>query len=151
LSFWLFISNKNEPRKTSSSSFSSGKDDYKCDFCDKDFISKYSLNTHQKTAKYCLEKQGLISSFKCTDCNKTFGNKLRMNEHILICKKSKEKYTDDIKKQYEDIKKQNDEYKNKLLEKEIQIKYMKTMLEEMKEFIYGKIPLTIKERIETVL
>ena len=132
--------------------------DYKCNFCDKDFISKYSLNTHQKTAKYCLEKQGLISSFKCIDCNKTFGNKLRMNEHILICRKIKEKYEDNIKEQYEDIKKQNDEYKNKLverdiqiIERDIQIKELRNMLENATKTIaeIAKQPKTITKNTNT--
>jgi hypothetical protein len=71
---------------------------YKCNFCDKEFSNKSSLNNHQKTAKYCLTKQGLVSSFKCNGCDKLFGTNLRLNEHILICKKRKEIiYNSDIK------------------------------------------------------
>ena len=29
-----------------------------CEFCLQEFSSRSSLNFHQKTAKYCLEKQG---------------------------------------------------------------------------------------------
>lgn len=136
------------------------KIDYKCEFCNKDFISKYSLSKHQKTAKYCLEKQGLDSGFKCDSCDKTFGSKERLNEHILTltCKKIREKYTVDIKEQYEDIKKENEGYKSKLLERDIQIierdiqiKELRNMLENANKTIaeIAKQPKTITKNTNT--
>lgn len=103
--------------------------EYKCDFCDKIFISKYSLTKHQKTAKYCLDKQGLSSNFKCDNCNKTYGSKERLNEHIFFCEKLKEKYNCNIKEQIEYIKKQNEEYKTELCKLDIQIKERDKIIE----------------------
>ena len=30
---------------------------FKCDYCDTSFSTKSILNTHQKTAKYCISKR----------------------------------------------------------------------------------------------
>lgn len=105
------------------------KPEYKCEFCCKEFSTKTNLNTHQKTAKYCLEKQGMLfNNFNCEYCNKTF-SKQRLNEHILLCKKQKDKYTEEIVKQYEDCKSKLLEREAQLLEKERQIKELREMLD----------------------
>lgn len=90
--------------------------DYKCEFCEKIFISKYSLNNHQKKAKYCLEKQGLVSSIKCNSCDKLFGSNERLNEHISICKKRKEMI-------------QNEQHKSELYKLDMQIKERDKIIE----------------------
>jgi hypothetical protein len=43
---------------------------YQCKYCDSILASEYSLLTHQKTAKKCLNKQGIeaLGSFKCDIC-----------------------------------------------------------------------------------
>jgi len=90
---------------------------FACEFCKKEFTIKGNLISHQKTAKYCLEKQGknLSEEFKCDHCNKIFTLKTNLNDHINICKskKIKEKeYNDDkiIKDHNDKIKKIKEEY-----------------------------------------
>lgn len=106
---------------------------YKCNFCEKEFSNKSSLNNHQKTAKYCLEKQGLVSSFKCDGCDKLFGTNLRLTEHISICKKRKEMiYNEDIK----NLKDDKDQ-KIKELKDDIQVlvnKYSQELKEERERY-----------------
>ena len=59
-----------------------------CEFCQKDFSTKGTLLSHQKTAKYCLEIQGKNvgnnSNFKCEYCDKTFTLKHNLNDHFII-------------------------------------------------------------------
>jgi hypothetical protein len=59
-----------------------------CNFCNKLFSSKSSLNNHQKTAKYCLKLQDNkeISNFICEYCKKLFTSKQNLNIHFLNCK-----------------------------------------------------------------
>ena len=64
-----------------------------CQFCSKEFKTKYLLNKHQTQAKYCLllqESQNsgeIIRSFvTCTFCNKNFSSST-FNRHDSTCKK----------------------------------------------------------------
>jgi hypothetical protein len=61
---------------------------YKCEFCDKEFKTKSNFSFHQKTTKYCLEKQGkeLEIDNKCKFCKKNFTKKQRLESHLEICK-----------------------------------------------------------------
>ena len=53
-----------------------------CDYCKKTFSSKSNLLTHQKTAKYCVELQGLQPTyFECEYCNKKFTSQQNRIEH----------------------------------------------------------------------
>ncbi len=76
------------------------KETYECSFCLKQFSTKGTLNIHQNTAKYCLEKQGKVSSIKCNYCNKNFGSIKRLDEHLHSCKQ----YIDDIKNEHNEYK-----------------------------------------------
>ena len=59
---------------------------YKCDFCEKEFKTKSNFNLHQKTAKYCLEKQGKENNdYQCKYCKKKITNKQRLETHLEIC------------------------------------------------------------------
>ena len=83
-----------------------------CQYCKKVFNNKYTLNQHQKTAKYCLEIQGSVNnSFICTYCDKTLCTNDRLNYHYQSCKEKQKK--DNIK----DI-----EIENKILTKTIEEK-----------------------------
>jgi hypothetical protein len=63
---------------------------FKCEFCSQEFTAKSSLNTHQKTAKYCLQLQEKeIESFICNFCQKEFSLKPNLLRHIDICKAKK--------------------------------------------------------------
>ena len=64
-----------------------------CQFCSKEFKTKYLLNKHQTQAKYCLLLQEcqnsgeIIRSFvTCTFCNKNFSSST-FNRHDSTCKK----------------------------------------------------------------
>jgi hypothetical protein len=68
----------------------------KCCFCNNDFSNKQNLNSHQKTAKYCLKLQEVSISTdkdfilnKCTYCSKEFNVPSNYKRHIKICKISK--------------------------------------------------------------
>ena len=70
-----------------------------CEFCQKEFQIKSTLLYHQKTAKYCLEKQGKTNDqYKCSECQKTFSTQYRLNDHQnTSCKlKDKSKYEKEI-------------------------------------------------------
>jgi hypothetical protein len=61
---------------------------YNCEFCKKNFSTKSSLKTHQKSAKYCLKIQNkpIKDKFKCDGCGKKFTTLLHINRHMEICK-----------------------------------------------------------------
>jgi hypothetical protein len=62
-----------------------------CEYCKNSFVSKYSLQTHQKRAKYCIaiQKQtnGIINTelVECKDCNKSY-SKHNLFRHKNNCK-----------------------------------------------------------------
>ena len=96
-----------------------------CKYCNKIFSNKHILKQHQKTAKYCLEKQGNMSSFNCEYCNKILSTNDRLHTHYIICKeKQKVEISKDIKSVNENLKqtvilleeklKDKDEYISKL-------------------------------------
>ena len=68
-----------------------------CNFCNKTFVSKVVLINHQKTAKYCLKKQGKNNNeYKCEYCSKILATQLRLNTHMNICKLKDKKINKDI-------------------------------------------------------
>jgi hypothetical protein len=90
-----------------------------CNFCSKQFKTKYLLRTHQTHAKYCLKLQEsqnseeIISSLvTCKFCQKTFSSK-NFNRHDAICKKKNQVLIEEIARMK--IDKERDEkeiYKN---------------------------------------
>jgi hypothetical protein len=62
-----------------------------CEYCKKNFTTAYSLKTHQKTTKYCLEIQNkeVEPCYNCNYCNKTFNIKSTYSSHILVCREKK--------------------------------------------------------------
>jgi hypothetical protein len=59
----------------------------KCKYCKNDFKSPQAVKTHQKTAKYCLEKQA--SACRCPYCQKVLTTPQRLSIHFNTCKKKK--------------------------------------------------------------
>lgn len=57
-----------------------------CIFCDKFFISKYTLKNHQETNKKCLELQNKTNDKYICICNKRFSSKTNLQYHIDKCK-----------------------------------------------------------------
>ena len=81
-----------------------------CIFCSKEFSSKYSLLSHQKTVKSCLKLQGKEDiEIGCENCNKILSirsykkHKYRCDEKYKK-EKEKEKEKEDVKKRDKEIK-----------------------------------------------
>ena len=67
----------------------------KCSYCAHEFSTKTSLNSHQKTAKYCLkiqETEGVEIKFlfKCEFCSKILSQQIDLDRHQLKCSSKKE-------------------------------------------------------------
>lgn len=58
---------------------------YICQYCGKELVSKYSLSTHKKTAKYCLKLRSIpeeTPKYFCRGCEKNFTTKQAMD---ILC------------------------------------------------------------------
>jgi len=125
-----------------------------CEYCKKEFASKYTLKTHQTKQKSCLGIQGksFEDIFTCS-CNKKFNLKLSYDRHLSICKHNKveelETKVEELETKVEELEKENIVVKTTFekenivvkttfeirineLEKEILV--LKTKLEERHEF-----------------
>jgi len=131
-----------------------------CNFCNKTFISKTILVKHQKTAKYCLEKQGAKNEdYKCEYCSKILSTRLRLNSHIDICKlkdKKSNKYISLSEEKEEELNKYKilfSELKIESLSKDKIIQELRNLLKEAHSTIsdIAKQPKTISNdnRIKT--
>ena len=90
--------------------------EYECQYCKKTFNGKYTLNQHQKTAKYCLVLQGSVNTtFTCEYCNKNLCTNDRLYTHYHSCK---HKQKQEIEKRFE-----------------IENTYMKQCLQEKNDYI----------------
>jgi hypothetical protein len=110
-----------------------------CNFCNKTFVSKVVLINHQKTAKYCLKKQGKNNNeYKCEYCDKILATQLRLNTHINICKlkdKKVNKYISLSEEKDEEIKKYISLSKEKEKEVKKYISLSKEKEKELKKYI----------------
>ena len=63
-----------------------------CEYCEKVLKTQSSLKFHQKTAKYCLDKQNIVpqQDHKCSYCGTGFTLKSSLNSHLIICKVKKD-------------------------------------------------------------
>ena len=108
-----------------------------CEFCNKIFSSKSSLNFHQKTTKYCLKlqgKNGHTNNFVCEYCYKKFTTKQQLCIHNNLCKT---KNKDEKEKEFEEkLKEKEKEFEEKLKEKEKEFeeKLKEKLKEKEKEF-----------------
>lgn len=69
-----------------------------CEYCQQVFCSRNSLKTHQKTAKYCLERQGKTDKIKqilernqCSFCNESFTCGHSLRRHQIKCTQAQQK------------------------------------------------------------
>jgi hypothetical protein len=65
------------------------KKEMECQYCKRSFQTKYTLKTHQSTAKYCLEIQGKLEdkqTHDCSGCHKKFTSISSLREHETCCK-----------------------------------------------------------------
>lgn len=108
-----------------------------CNICNKEFSTKGSLHTHQKTAKYCLEKQGKNNEeFNCSFCKKKFTLRHVLQDHLQTCKekkmKDKEEKDFNIKSAHQnEIKEILKLYTEKLSEKDRQIDTLKETISKL--------------------
>lgn len=58
---------------------------YSCDHCGTSFTAKSNLCIHLKSAKYCLQKRGLILKNECEGCGKCFSRKSHLIRHEGFC------------------------------------------------------------------
>jgi hypothetical protein len=110
-----------------------------CNFCNKTFSTKVVLSNHQKTAKYCLKKQGIKNEeYKCEYCSKILATQLRLNTHVDICKlkdKNINKYIylcEDKEKELKKYISLSEKKEEELQEKEKEITNYKMLLYESK-------------------
>ena len=83
-----------------------------CEFCHKIFSTKSNLLNHQKTAKYCLIRQGKENKkYTCDLCEKEFTIKQTLQEHYINCLKINYKHQ-------ERLKDKENKYQDKLKEKD---------------------------------
>jgi hypothetical protein len=98
-----------------------------CEFCNKIFSNKSSLNNHKKTAKYCIKLQTNkipeIINFYCEYCNKKFTSKQSLNIHLSNCKD---------REVQEKLKEKDRELQEKLKEKDIDLFRSNTQSENYK-------------------
>lgn len=86
-----------------------------CSYCKKKFSSKSSLNSHQKTTKYCLKLRddSKLNHFKkCEYCDKSFTTKQNLLIHYIECKNKAiqdavEKERDKLQKDFDKINSTN--------------------------------------------
>lgn len=115
-----------------------------CNFCNKIFSSKSSLNVHQKTTKYCLKLQGKNEekNFECEHCNKIFTVKINLISHYGICKEKEVNYKfeqreKDLRKEFEQREKDlRKEFEIELKEKEEEINELKQKIAELNGRLY---------------
>lgn len=99
---------------------------YLCEYCNKNYSNKYTLNKHKNTNKKCLEIQKKTSknsdkiNFICEYCEKQFTSKQSLNSHynVCVCKKIYGK----TKKEYDIELSNSKEQQTKIKELEYQIK-----------------------------
>lgn len=123
----------------------------KCEYCNKEYKSKYNLLYHQKTAKFCLKLQNNANNKDqdqneekenriCIFCDKIFMNKYNLKKHLNECKNKKEKQLND---QFENIIKEKDEeiikIKKILKSKNEKIKMLEEKIGQMYEDHYNAI------------
>jgi len=102
---------------------------YHCNFCESTFSSKNSLNHHQKTAKYCLQKQSIENNFTCSGCKKNLSSKRRLETHIIGCI---EYSLNTQKEKYElELKQQNIRFQNLISEKDRRIKELEDRMDSL--------------------
>ena len=115
-----------------------------CEYCKKNFKTTSNLNYHQKTAKYCLIKRGIIKEenyviledYNCEHCDKRLTTKASLDRHLESCNLKFEKIYKEINKLKNDnltlfsqksnyerqLQEQQSNYERQIQEQKIQIK-----------------------------
>jgi len=132
-----------------------------CEYCRKTFKNISNLNYHQKTAKYCLIKRGLlkeenfiiIEDYSCEYCEKILSTKNTLIRHLESCsvklekeRKEKEKKKEDeleniinelaiVKQELHNIKSEKINYEMQLENKNKQIQEQRIQIKELQNTI----------------
>ena len=108
----------------------------KCEFCGNEFSNKTSLNSHQKTAKYCLElRNEQVTLYSCEHCKKGFTKPFHLQRHQEICKTIDSNTLlnlKSIKQENIELKNQHIIYKKEIENKDMIIQQQKLIIEEQK-------------------
>jgi len=108
----------------------------KCEFCGNEFSNKTSLNSHQKTAKYCLElRNAQVTLYSCEHCKKGFTKPFHLQRHQEICKTIDANTLLNLKSVKEEnieLKNQHIIYKKEIENKDMIIQEQKLIIEEQK-------------------
>ena len=108
----------------------------KCEFCGNEFSNKTSLNSHQKTAKYCLElRNEQVILYSCEHCKKGFTKPFHLQRHQEICKTIDANTLlnlKSIKQENIELKNQHIIYKKEIENKDMIIQQQKLIIEEQK-------------------
>jgi hypothetical protein len=92
-----------------------------CKHCKNIFKTKSALNTHKKTAKYCLKIRDIsLLEYKCESCKKMFSTLTNLNRHQKSCKvgdiiSSKIDLIDNYKQEIIDLNKNNQQFGDKIV------------------------------------
>ena len=121
-----------------------------CQFCRKEFKTKYVLHIHQTQAKYCLKIQETKNSQKiieslitCQYCKKT-SSVSNFAKHDAICKKKNEFLT----KENDKLRAEKDQ---EIIRKDQEIAMLKLKAEKEKEQVIGSIYKNLAERSQATI
>jgi len=94
-----------------------------CQFCKNIFSTKTNLNSHQKTAKYCLKIQGIEveKKYECKWCNKLFTIFSNFERHKKVRKDPKKIEEYEYQTKIKDQEIMNVKEENNILKKEIEM------------------------------
>ena len=115
-----------------------------CNFCNKSLTNSSILKTHQKTAKYCLEIQGLSITLKCDFCYKNYSQKRDLIRHLSTCVDKKIFEKDKIIAEKDKI------FAEMVAEKDARIKELQ---DHLVDIIKNRPPTTVNnnQRINTII
>ena len=127
-----------------------------CNICGKNFSNKSNLNSHQKTAKFCLKlQQKTNESYECFRCKKNFSKKGYLEKHQQKCDSN---INNEIIETVETIKREKDaEYETLkheiIILKENNVSELSCILEKHEKIIntVNKQNTELQKKIETYL
>jgi hypothetical protein len=106
-----------------------------CEFCKNTFSTKTSLNSHQKTAKYCLKLRDIkVEKInKCDGCGKIFSRSYHLQRHQKKCRSNDKIY--ELESKISQLEKNVEKYKQCLSEKELTLIEKNIIIQTLREQI----------------
>jgi LysM repeat protein len=127
-----------------------------CSYCKNIFSSKSGLNTHQKTAKYCLSLRNiLVEDYKCDSCRKVFSTLTNLNRHQKTCTVANNisdnlHIIDNLEKERDFLKQRLNEKDTKLNEKDIQLEEYKQTTRDLQNKLENIVLKAIERPFEEI-